>query len=64
MEEAQATEETIEAADADVTAEEIEASTNAEEIAAAVAAAEGETGNAESGNSPKAAGTPKESGKE
>src|SRR3979411_715806 len=62
VEEAQASEETVE--DADLTADEVEASAKAEEIAAAAAAAEGETGNTESGNSPKAVGTPKESGKE
>jgi N utilization substance protein A len=63
MEEAQATEEAVEAAD--VAAEEVEAPTEAEEIAAAAAAAaEGETGNTESGNSPKPAETPEESGKE
>src|ERR1700676_1764551 len=62
-EQAQATEESSEAAD--VAAEEIETPTEAEEIAAAAAAAaEGETGNAESGNSPEPAGTPEKSSKE
>ncbi len=62
VEETQAAEEAVEAAD--VAAEEIETPTEAEEIVAAAAAAEGETGNAESGNSPDSAGTPEESGKE
>ena len=61
VEEAQATEESSEAAD--VAAEEIEAPTEAEEIAAA-AAAEGEAGNTESGNSPEAGEAPEGSGKE
>src|ERR1700730_11276528 len=57
VEEAQAAEEAVEAAD--VAAEEIETPAEAEEIAAAAAAAaEGETGNAESGNPPESAGTP------
>src|ERR1700681_605030 len=63
VEEAQAAEEAVEAAD--VAAEEIETPAEAEEIAAAAAAAaKGETGNAESGNSPDPAGTPEKSSKE
>src|ERR1700676_554762 len=63
VEEAQATEEAVESAD--VAAQEIETPAEAEEIAAAAAAAaKGETGNAESGNSPEPAGTPEKSSKE
>src|ERR1700682_3618469 len=62
-EEAQDNEEAVESAD--VAAEEIETPAEAEEIAAAAAAAaKGETGNAESGNSPEPAGTPEKSSKE
>src|SRR6267154_1955598 len=63
VEEAVATEEAVEAAD--VAAEEIEAPVEAEEIAAAAAAAaEGETGNAESVDPAESTGSPEAKGKE